>query len=452
MKTSIILLPLLISTVMAANLDDIRAALVNRVDEGRKAVGIVAGTIDASGQHLVAYGKIDRKSDRPPDGDTVFEIGSLTKVFTSLLLADMVERGEVNLDDPVAKYLPAGAKVPTRGGRQITLLDLSMHISGLPRLPKNLDPADPLNPYADYTGARPLDFLAGYTLTRDIGEKYEYSNLGAGLLGFALAHRAGMTYKELVRRRILEPLGMTSTAITLSDEQKQRLATGYNTGLEPTNLWDLDALAGAGALRSTANDILKFLAANMGLTDSPLKSAMARMQSVHRETGLADLEVLMAWHEWHKYGRDIVWHDGGTGGYHSWAGFDPAGKTAAVVLCNTAFDVQDIGLHAIESRWPLAKFPPAKQRVETVLPPEAASRVTGEYRFSPKISLMVTQDGPRMFVQLTGQPKVEIYAESETEFFLKAVDAQLTFEIDKSGKVTGVVLHQNGRDQLAIRR
>ena len=120
---------------------------------------------------------------RQPDGDTVFEIGSITKVFTSLILADMVERGEVKLDDPVSKFLPASVTVPSRNGRQITLLDISMQISGLPRMPNNMKPADPENPYADYDPAKLYEFLSGYTLQRDIGEKYEYSNLAVGLLG-----------------------------------------------------------------------------------------------------------------------------------------------------------------------------------------------------------------------------------------------------------------------------
>jgi D-alanyl-D-alanine-carboxypeptidase/D-alanyl-D-alanine-endopeptidase len=229
------------SSLMAADLDQIRAALANRVDEGRKAVGIVVGAIDAGGRQVVARGKVALDRNQEPDGDTVFEIGSLTKVFTSLALADMIERGEVKPDDPVGKFLPPGVKVPSRNGRQITLLDLSMQISGLPRLPDNLAPADPMNPYADYGAAKLSEFLSHYTLTRDIGEKYEYSNLGAGLLGYALARKAGMSYEELVRRRILDPLGMTSTSITLSADQKKRLAAGYNAGLEPAKNWDFDA-------------------------------------------------------------------------------------------------------------------------------------------------------------------------------------------------------------------
>ncbi|HUA58125.1 MAG TPA: serine hydrolase [Verrucomicrobiae bacterium] len=452
MKHSWIFLALMASNLIGADMEEIRAALVDRVDVSRKAVGVVVGAIDAGGTPLMGYGRAGRKGDAKLDGDTMFEIGSMTKVFTSLVLADMVERGEVKPDDPVAKYLPAGSKVPTRNGKQITLLDLSMQVSGLPRLPDNLKPADASNPYADYTGDRLLDFLSRYTLTRDIGERYEYSNLGVGLLGFALAHRAGMSYEEMVRRRILEPLGMSSTTITLSGEQKKRMAAGHNAALEPVNLWDMGALEGAGALRSTANDILKFLAAGTGLADTPLKAAVARMRSVHRETDQPDLEIQMAWHVWHKYGGDIVWHNGGTYGFHSFMGFDPAAKRGVVVLCNTSFDIDDIGRHVLDSRWPLANLTAAKSRTEIPLSPEAAERISGVYVFRAAISLTVSHDGPRVFVQLTGQPKLEIFAESETEFFLKVVNAQLSFERDASGKVAAVVLHQNGLDQRAVRK
>ena len=353
MRDLMVITLLLASGAAATDLDEIRSIMTNRVDE-HKTVGIVVGMINEKGRTVIGYGRIAKDADPKPDGDTVFEIGSITKVFTSLLLADMVERGEVKPEDPVAKLLPPSVKVPERNGRKITLLDLSMQISGLPRLPNNLRPADFANPYADYDPPKLYAFLSGYELKRDIGEKYEYSNLGAGLLGHALALKAGVSYEGLVRKRILEPLGMTSTSITLSDSEKRRLATGYNPSLNPVKNWDFDALAGCGALRSTANDMLKFLAANLELTDTPLKTAMRRMRSVHRETGVDDLEIGMAWHIFHKFGTDVVWHNGGTYGYRTFAGFNLVSKTGVVVLSNTFFDCDSIGFHALESRYPVA--------------------------------------------------------------------------------------------------
>ena len=154
-------------------------------------MGIVVGVIEPNGRRVVAYGHLANGDPRTVDGDTIFEIGSVSKVFTSLLLADMVNRNEVALDDPAAKYLPDDVTLPERSGKAITLLDLSTHSSGLPPLPTNLKPKDPRNPYAGYTVDDLYQFLSGYTLPRDPGSEFEYSNLGAGLLGHLLASPRG---------------------------------------------------------------------------------------------------------------------------------------------------------------------------------------------------------------------------------------------------------------------
>ena len=340
-------------SLRAADIAEIRSIMTNRVESGR-AVGIVTGIINAKGRQVIASGKVSLDGAQPPDGDTMYEIGSVTKVFTSLILADMIEKGEVKPDDPVAKLLPATVKVPSRNGRQITLLDLSMQVSGLPRLPDNLKPADAANPYADYDAAKLYDFLSRYTLPRDPGEKYEYSNLAVGLLGHALALKAGVSYEELLRRRIFDPLGMRSTSITLSEAQKKRLAPGYNASRKPAKNWDFAVLAGCGAVRSTVNDMLKFVAANLELTDTPLKAAMRRMRSATKAIGSEDLEIGMAWHVFTKFDARIWWHNGGTYGYRSFVGFNPAKNEGVVVLCNTFMDNDDLGRHILESRYPVA--------------------------------------------------------------------------------------------------
>lgn len=431
------------------DLEELRLLLVNRTDEARKAVGIVAGLVDGDGETFIAAGATAPGGRVAPGPDTVFEIGSITKVFTSLVLADMVERGEVKLDDPVAKFLPAGVRVPSRGGREITLLDLSNQVSGLPRLPGNLKPADAGNPYADYGPAKLFEFLSAYTLTRDIGEKYEYSNLGVGLLGYALSQKAGLSYEDLVRRRVLAPLGMNDTAITLSPSMKERLAVGTNEALKPVKNWDFDALAGAGALRSTARDMLKFLTAAMGRRPTPLRKAFDLMLEKPRPTGTPDLEIAMAWHIWKKYGTEIVWHNGGTGGYRSFAGFDPAKGTAVVVLCDTSFGVDDIGLHALEAQWPAGHFRPPDTRPEAAVDERALEACAGEYELGPGVVITVTKNGPKLFLRRAGQPMFEMAARSSTDFILRATDVRITFVKDAAGGVTGFTLYQNGFVQTA---
>jgi len=431
---------------------DIRRILAERIDAQRQSVGIVAGVIEPAGRRIVSYGRRAKDDARALDGDTIFEIGSITKVFTSLLLADAVQRGEVALADPVSKYLPAPVKIAERG-RAITLQDLATHTSGLPRLPGNMKPRDATNPYADYSVEQLYQFLSSFQPARDAGAQYEYSNLGGGLLGHLLALRAQTDYESLVRARITAPLGMASTAITLSPELRARLATGHSEMLQPVPNWDLPTLAGAGALRSSVNDLLAFLAANLGYVASPLAPAMAAMRAVRRPTGIDNLQIALGWHVLTAHGREIVWHNGGTAGYRTFIGFDPAARTGVVVLSNagTAAGPDDIGRHLLDPELPLLKLEPPATHTEIAIDPKLYDVYAGRYRFTPAVALAITRTENHLFAQLTGQPSFEIFPESEKRFFLKVVDAQLTFETDADGKATAVVLHQNGIDQRASR-
>ncbi len=436
---------------------DILRILAQRIDDEHQSVGIVVGVIDPTGRRVVTYGSLAKGDPRPLNGDTIFEIGSITKVFTSLLLIDAVERHEVALTDTVAKYLPTPVKMPERGGRSITLQDLSTHTSGLPRLPINMTPQDAANPYADYSVEQLYQFLSGYQLTRDIGAQYEYSNLGGGLLGHVLARRAGMDYEALVRSRITGPLGMSSTSISLSPAMAARFAVGHSPTLQPVANWDLPTLAGAGALRSSTNDLLMFLAATLGYSNTPLGPAMAAMTSVRRPTGVPELEVALGWHIFTANGKEIVWHNGGTAGYRTFMGYDPKARVGVVVLSNagTLAGPDDIGRHLLDPQSPLLaqnapQLTPLATRTEVAVASPTFDRYVGRYQLA-SVLLTITREGEHFFAQLTGQPKLEIFAESEKDYFLKIVDAQLTFETDAEGRATSVVLHQNGRDQRAKR-
>jgi serine-type D-Ala-D-Ala carboxypeptidase/endopeptidase len=431
---------------------EIRKILVDRVGAENRGIAIVVGVIDANGRRVVSYGSLAADDKRHPGGDTVFEIGSMTKVFTSLLLMDMVRRGEVALSDPVAKFLPDTVKVPERNGRKITLADLSTQSSGLPRMPSNFAPKDASNPYADYSVQQMYDFLSGYQLTRDIGSQYEYSNFAVGLLGHALARRAGMSYEALVRSRICDPLGMKDTRITLTPDMKARLAVGHSGAGASVPNWDIPTLAAAGALRSTADDMLVFLAANLGYTKTPLAQAMADEVSIRKPVG-GDMEIAYGWHVQTKDGNSIIWHNGGTGGYRSYMGYDPKARTGVVVLSNisTAAGQDDLGRHLLNAAYPLSKITPPAEHKETALDPKIFDRYVGPYRFEQYGLVTFSREGEHFYSQLTGQPKIEIFPESNRKFFFKVVDAQLTFDVDAQGVPTQVTLHQNGRDTVARR-
>jgi CubicO group peptidase (beta-lactamase class C family) len=412
---------------------DVREILAERV-AGKPGVGIVAGIIDANGKRVIAEGAAN--------GDTLYEIGSVTKVFTALLLADAVQRGEVKLDDPVAKFLPATVKVPERNGKRITLHDLATHTSALPRLPSNLLPKDESNPYADYTVAQMYAFLNSYELPRDLGAQYEYSNLAMGLLGHALALRANTDYATLVRTRILEPLGMKDTMIDIPASAKARLARGHDAEYKPVANWDLPTLAGAGALRSTANDMLLFLSAVLGYTKTPLAPAMTSMLASRRATQMPSQEIALGWHIEKRGERELVWHNGGTGGYRSHIGFDAKTRTGVVVLTNvsTPAGVDDIGRHLLD---PTAA--PLTQQKAAKVDAKVLEKYVGRYALAPEFIITITRDGEQLFAQATGQPRFEIFAKSEREFFFKVVDARITFEDD------ALTLHQGGRDMRAPR-
>jgi CubicO group peptidase (beta-lactamase class C family) len=437
----------------ALTADEVQRILKQRVDVDRQCVGIVVGVINAKGNEVIDYGSLRASGvATKPDADTVFEIGSTTKVFTTLLLADMVCRGELSLSDPASKFLPKTVTMPTRDGREITLLDLATHTSALPRIPDNLSPADGLNPYADYTVEQMYAALSNCKLTRAIGKKHEYSNLGMGLLGHILALRAGVSYEKLVIDRIAKPLGMKDTSITLSSEMKKRLAFGHNDTLEEVKNWDLPTLAGAGALRSTVGDMVKFVEANMGRPKSPLFEAMTLQLETDLPTDAPNLSIALGWHKLKSKTGEIIWHNGQTGGYHSFIGFDKKRGVGVVVLSNTAADVDDIGLHVLDRTIPPRKIEAKKERTAIKVDPKILDAYVGEYELVPTFVITITKEGDHLMLQATGQPKFEIFAESEKKFFLKVVDAQVTFVKDGKGNVSELILHQGGANQSAKKR
>jgi D-alanyl-D-alanine-carboxypeptidase/D-alanyl-D-alanine-endopeptidase len=417
------------------------ALIKGRVEEGR-ATGIVLGVLDADAtRRIVSYG--DPGPDAPPLGpESVFEIGSITKVFTGILLADMAARGDVDLFTPVQRYASDGLTMPTRGGREITLADLASHRSGLPRLPGNLVLDNRANPYAEYSLAQLYGCLAGYELPCEIGSQYEYSNLGMGLLGHVLAARAGVDYEALVRNRILDPLGMTMSGIALSPAMKAQLAIGHNAEGKPTGLWDLPTLAGAGALRSTVTDLLLFLDANIGEPRSDLERAMRVSHSPL--AGGQGIECGLAWHIV-SAGRDrIVCHDGGTGGYRSAIAFDPVRRVGVVILTNSAKDAADVAFFLINPALSLTPRPIARTTID--VPADILARYVGEYRFLQRptrpVTLRVTLEEGVLMMQANEQTKSPMYAESETKFFARTADTQFTFLTDTAGVAIGLILHQ----------
>ena len=329
-------------------------------------MGIVVGVILEGESLVLGFGRKEHSKKETPDGDTLFEIGSITKVFTATLLCMMAQKGEVDLEGSVEGYLPASVRVPAYKGKKIGLVDLVTHTSGLPRLPDNLLSADRVfsvkslrNPYAYYTNEDMYAFLRGYDLAREPGNEFVYSNLGMGLLGLALSHKKGTTYEALVTSLICEPVDMNDTVITLSAEQRSRLAQGYRGHSTVGFLcipfraqhWDFrECFAGAGALRSTANDLLKFMAVNLGCVDTPLLPIFEETHAArHKIDG--EVSIGMGWLLLQEEGfpGPIVWHNGRTGGYCSFLGFRKASNSGVVVLSNSSGGVDGAGVEILQA-------------------------------------------------------------------------------------------------------
>lgn len=420
--------------------DSIRGILQQRIERGG-AVGIVAGRITDGRTEVVAAGT-SAAGAQPVDASTVFEIGSISKVFTTMLLADMVVRGEVSLEDPVSKYLPDSVRVPSRNGREITLLHLATASSGLPRLPTNMAPDDITNPYADYGVDELYAFLGSYTLPRDPGASYEYSNLGMGLLGHLLSLEAGKPYEALVIERILEPLAMTETRITPTPAMRERIAQGHSADLEPVANWTFDVIAPAGGWFSTVPDMLRFAAAALDPPAS-LARAFALAMEPRLETGTANVRIGLGWHVFEQNGTAITWHNGQTGGYHGFIGVDTERGTGAVVLANAATNIDDIGLHLLNPSNPVGHPPPPRATVD--VPEDVLERYVGRYELAPQFHIEVTRENDVLYAQATNEPRFRLFAASPTRFFLRVVEAEIEFTVDAAGNVTGLVLHQGGR-------
>ena len=381
---------------------------------------LVFGVVDGDKSEIVAFGKLD--DGKAPDGDTVYEVASLTKTFTGTLLARAVLSGRVTLDTSVAQLLP-GFKIPSRGGREMTLGDLATHHGGLPR-----------EALGDYTAEKLKAYLAAYELPRDPGAAYEYSNGGFALLGYALAQLEHTPYGTLADKEILRPLGMTMSGAVLTEVMRAQLAPGHDHTGKASNSLDVDALAGAGAVRSTANDMLRYLKANMGIDRSLLAAAMTFAQQPRRDMAKT-MRIGLAWITTDK---GIVWHNGETWGYRSFLGFHADGRRGVVILANTAVDADDLGFATLDANAPLA---PAYKAI--VLPGASLDDYVGTYKLADKF-LLVFRMNDELFARAIGQDAFPIFPSASNEFFAKVAGISMSFTRDPTGVVNGLVLHQNG--------
>ncbi len=346
----------------------IHEILRRRVEVAKRAVGMAACVVTPGGRRFVACGHQSLGDARLVDSATLFEIGSITKVFTALLLADMARRGELGLDDPVAHHLPGDFRVPAFAGRQITLADLATHTAGLPRFPPFRGiPLSPswLEAMARFSREDFRGWLAGLQPQRPAGVAWEYSNAGYALLGMALAHRGGRSYEELLRARIIAPLGLRDTTCHPSAAMGTRLAQGHDAALKPVPPFDLGIFAAAGALRSTPRDLARFAAALLMAAGAPTRQDEQLLLSVRRAAPAIGGAQALGWEVLDAPGGAFVSKDGVTLGQAASMVFDPDQREALVIFSNTQADLShstpsgggigaaDIARHLLRPQLPL---------------------------------------------------------------------------------------------------
>ena len=303
--------------------------------------GLSIGVLKDGKTIFYGYGETVKGNKQIPDEHTMFEIGSISKTFTAILLADAVNSGKVKLDDPINKYLPDSIPQLQYEGIPLTLKTLSNHSSGLPGLPSNFHTSDYTNPYKDYNENDLYRFYKSFKPIRKPGEKYEYSNLAVGTLGVILENIYHQNYETLFITKICKPLGMKDTREFLRKNDSTQFAKGYDKDGTYNSQWDFKALAAAGCIRSTAFDLLKYVKASFGDAPFGVNKAMQLTHSISFTNG--QTKVGLAWH-FIKPGTDeLIFHNGETGGYHSYVAINQNRKFALVILSNSVRGTEEVG-------------------------------------------------------------------------------------------------------------
>ncbi|MFK7769855.1 MAG: serine hydrolase domain-containing protein [Mariniblastus sp.] len=427
-------------------------ALVQPYIEGKVLKSVAIGVIDGDSEFILGLGEKSESDPVAPDGDTIFEIGSISKVFTGVLLADAIGQGIVTIDQNADELLPDGVAMPVwppKPERKITLRHLSTHLSALPGMPDNLTITNEQNPYADYTSEQLFEFLNNHTLRRRPGGRDEYSNLAVGLLGQILSRKQDQTYENILLNRIVKPLGLNDTVITLSPDQKKRLAQPHDE-MDETSTWELPALEGAGAIRSSIKDMLIFAKATLDPPDNEVGKAIELGWSTHREFNrFGKMEMGLGWMI---NPSGTHWHNGGTGGSHSIMFVSRKSNRALVVFSNTgSFEVDRLGSE-IMAMLAGKDVKPRKFEKRFEVSESVCEKYIGKYQLTDTVFFDVKHPGKSktaLAVKISKQTFNRIVPESDTMWAYRDIPAKIEFEVDKSGQCKSLTLIQNGLRQKA---
>lgn len=404
--------------------------------------GAAVAYIASDGQLSYILESARRKGGATIDKQTIFEIGSVTKIFTALALADFISsHKDITLDSKAEPLLPESYQLPEYQGQSVTLRHLVTHTSGLPKIPSNL-PASSPNPYSTYGDSLFEAYLNNDSLSRAPGDGFQYSNSGMALVGRVLEHQLQQPFEQIIQKSITQPLQMKDTFVQVTDKDSSRLAKGYR-GNGRANYWNFDVFAGAGALHSTIADMAIFLKAQMQNKSTEINSLANRTQQplsdIQNKESRLD-KVGMGW--LYSTRKDtIIWHNGQTGGFRSFIGMNIENNTGVVMLVNSTAPISDIALHLLDSNFKLKKV---QQSVS--IPSSLLQKYTGEYRVTNRISYFVSLHKNQLYFRVSGQQKIPFFPKSKTRFYYKTVPAEIEFSADSAGAVQDVTLFQNGRE------
>ena len=423
----------------------VKASIRSRVNN-QYTPGMVVGMVNADGRAFYSYGQTAYGSNRTPDEHTVYEIGSISKIMTTSLLADLWVNGEVDLGDFVEDYLPEDVEMPSRNGRKITLEHLATHFSGLPTNPETIFGNDSTNPFVPFGTEHLYDYLNNHTLARRPGQSFEYSNLGMGLLGHVLALKKNQTFESLLKERLFDPLKMDETVITWDESKNDQRAIGYS-GVVERPFFKMESLEAAGSVLSTVDDLLTFAEYQMDLRDSPLNQAFKEAHKKLVNAGSPGVDLGLGWFILSNTPSPILFHDGATMGHNAFLGMDVANQTAVVVLTNARINaysgVQDIGIHLLFPPSPLASI----RRVIDV-PTERLQSIYGDFKSDSETTVDVglVHDHLTVVFSEDSGTRYTLYpiTTSRFMFYEATIESSATFRFDENDKPIELTWRQSG--------
>ena len=406
------------------------------------------GLIHPDGIEYYNYGSLSKEQQSLPSENSIYEIGSISKVFTALLLADLVNRKKIKPEAPLTEWTLKDWSLPSKDGVEISALHLVSHSSGLPRLPYGFNPTNIQNPYVDFSVADLRASLTDIPMPMTPGEHIVYSNLGSGLLGYGLTQYSGQSYEQMIQQTICSPLGLESTFVDVPKAQKNRSAQGYDMAGEPINDWDMPVLVGMGEINSTVFDLMQFAKAQLYPPKNTLGEAikMSHKPLITKDNN----SVAMGWHVGFRGDPGLMWHNGGTGGARSFIAFHPEDKIGVVILST---NTSPFATAAVRSLLGILRGEKTNLKLPQVvsLSDQEILAFAGEYAISEDITIAFSPKDGLLLGEIPKMPPILIYPTSENTFESIHVPLKFEFQRNEQGEVFQLLMHE-GNKQTIVKR